>query len=134
MAGLIFGIADFAATLGVREMVENQNMNFLYAKQAMVIAAKAAGLHAIDNVYLKLARKDDTPERSRGDRGRPAREERRRREPRHGRHLGDPPAAGDDLQRVLHAQRASRSPTRSASPSSTTSVAAARWPIPRPAR
>jgi len=63
MAGLIFGIADFAATLGVREIVEKQNVNFLYAKQAVVIAAKAAGLHAIDNVYLKLARKDDTPER-----------------------------------------------------------------------
>ena len=63
MAGLIFGIADFAATLGVREVVEKQNINFLYAKQAVVIAAKAAGLHAIDNVYLKFARKDDTPER-----------------------------------------------------------------------
>src|SRR5690606_17174494 len=63
MAGLIFGIADFAATLGIREIVANQNINFLYAKQAVVVAAKAAGLHAIDNVYLKLARKDDTPER-----------------------------------------------------------------------
>ena len=65
MAGLIFGIADFAATLGIRDVVENQNVNFLYAKQAVVIAAKAAGLHAIDNVYLQLARKDDPPERVR---------------------------------------------------------------------
>jgi citrate lyase subunit beta/citryl-CoA lyase len=63
MAGLIFGIADFAATLGIRDIVDNQNINFLYAKQAVVIAAKAAGLHAVDNVYLKLARKDDSPER-----------------------------------------------------------------------
>ncbi|GIW39976.1 MAG: CoA ester lyase [Candidatus Binatia bacterium] len=63
MAGLIFGIADFAATLGVREIVEEQNRNFHYAKQAMVVAAKAAGLHAIDNVYLRLVRKDDPPER-----------------------------------------------------------------------
>ncbi len=65
MAGLIFGIADFAATLGIREVVANQNVNFLYAKQAVVVAAKAAGLHAIDNVYLKLWRKDDPPERVR---------------------------------------------------------------------
>ena len=61
MAGLIFGIADFAATLGVRENVENQNQNFHYAKQATVVAAKAAGLHAVDNAFLKLVRKD-TPE------------------------------------------------------------------------
>lgn len=61
MAGLIFGIADFAATLGVREIVKDQNLNFLYAKQAVVVAAKAAGLHAIDNVYLQLWRKEDSP-------------------------------------------------------------------------
>jgi citrate lyase subunit beta/citryl-CoA lyase len=63
MAGLIFGIADFAATLGIREVVKNQNINFLYSKQAVVVAAKAAGLHAIDNVYLPLWRKDDTKEK-----------------------------------------------------------------------
>jgi len=63
MCGLIFGIADFAATLGVREIVDNQNQNFHYAKQAMVVAAKAAALHAIDNVYLRLVRKDDPPEK-----------------------------------------------------------------------
>jgi len=63
MCGLIFGIADFAATLGVREVVENQNQNFHYAKQSMVVAAKAAGMHAIDNVYLRLVRKGDSPEK-----------------------------------------------------------------------
>src|SRR2546427_1920796 len=63
MAGLIFGIADFAATLGIREIVKNQNINFLYAKQAVVVAAKAAGLHAVDNVYLPLWRRDDAPEK-----------------------------------------------------------------------
>jgi citrate lyase subunit beta/citryl-CoA lyase len=62
MAGLIFGIADFAAALGVRENVENQNQNFHYAKQATVVAAKAAGLHAIDNAWLRLVRKDTPPE------------------------------------------------------------------------
>lgn len=64
MAGLIFGIADFAATLGIREIVEKQNQNFHYAKQSMVVAAKAAGLHAMDNVYLRFVRKDNTPEQN----------------------------------------------------------------------
>ena len=63
MCGLIFGIADFAASLGIREVVENQTQIFHYSKQAMVVAAKAAGLHAIDNVYLRLVRKDDPPEK-----------------------------------------------------------------------
>ncbi len=63
MCGLVFGIADYAANLGIREIVENQNQNFHYSKQAVVVAAKAAGLHAIDNVYLRLWRKTDSPER-----------------------------------------------------------------------
>jgi citrate lyase beta subunit len=58
MAGLIFGIADFASAMGVKENVKNQNVNFHYAKQATVVAAKAAGLHAIDNAWLKLWRND----------------------------------------------------------------------------
>ena len=61
MVGLIFGIADFAAALGIYENVANQNQNFHYAKQATVVAAKAAGLHAIDNAFLTLIRRD-TPE------------------------------------------------------------------------
>jgi len=60
MAGLIFGIADFSAAMGVREMIDNQNRNFHYAKQATVVAAKAAGLHAVDNAFLRLIR-PDTP-------------------------------------------------------------------------
>ncbi|MEX2246196.1 MAG: CoA ester lyase [Dehalococcoidia bacterium] len=62
MAGLIFGIADFSASLGVREMIDNQNRNFHYAKQATVVAAKAAGLHAVDNAYLRLVRPDTPPD------------------------------------------------------------------------
>ena len=65
MAGLIFGVADFGAALGVREVFEEQNRNFLYAKQAIVVAAKAAGLHAIDSVYGRLVRKDSLPEEAR---------------------------------------------------------------------
>ena len=65
MCGLVFGIADFAANLGIREIVENQNQNFHYSKQAVVVAAKAAGLHAVDNVYLRLWRNRRLAERSR---------------------------------------------------------------------
>ena len=62
MVGLIFGIADFSAAIGVREMVKDQNQNFHYAKQAVVVAAKAAGLHAIDNAFLTIIRRDAPPE------------------------------------------------------------------------
>jgi citrate lyase subunit beta / citryl-CoA lyase len=63
MAGLVFGIADFAANLGIRDIVENQNINFLYAKQGVVVAAKAAGLHAVDNVFLRLWKNSDPEDR-----------------------------------------------------------------------
>ncbi|MCH8994524.1 MAG: CoA ester lyase [Chloroflexi bacterium] len=66
MVGLIFGIADFAASIGVRENVEGQNQNFHYAKQATVVAAKAAGLHAVDNAWLRLVRKDTSEEEAKG--------------------------------------------------------------------
>lgn len=62
MVGLIFGIADFSAAMGVREMVKDQNQNFHYAKQAVVVAAKAAGLHAVDNAFLTIIRRDAPPE------------------------------------------------------------------------
>ena len=107
MCGLVFGIADYAANLGIREIVENQNQNFHYSKQAVVVAAKAAGLHAIDNVYLRLWRNTDYAGARQGIAGGTAREERRRREPRDGRHLGDTSAAGGDRELVLHAERRS---------------------------
>jgi len=61
MAGLIFGIADYAAELGgdPELLLDDQNAVFHYEKKAVVTAAKAAGLHAVDNVYLKIWRKDD---------------------------------------------------------------------------
>ena len=64
MAGLIFGIADYTAELGVdpSACLDAQNEVFYYEKKAVITAAKAAGLHAIDNVYLGLWRKDDSPE------------------------------------------------------------------------
>jgi citrate lyase beta subunit len=64
MVGLIFGIADFASALGVREIIDNQNTNFHYAKQRIVVAAKAAGLHAIDNAWMRLVRRDTPPEQA----------------------------------------------------------------------
>ena len=66
MAGLIFGIADFAAVMGIVDVVENQNRNFHYSKQAMAVAAKAAGLHAIDNVFFTLVRRDTSEEETPG--------------------------------------------------------------------
>jgi citrate lyase beta subunit len=64
MAGLIFGIADYTAELGGDPdlLLDRQNEMFYYEKKATVTAAKAAGLHAIDNVYLIIWRKDDSPE------------------------------------------------------------------------
>lgn len=64
MAGLIFGIADYAAELGVDPdlLLDQQNKVFHYEKKAVITAAKAAGLHAIDNVYLKIWRKNDPEE------------------------------------------------------------------------
>ena len=133
MAGLIFGIADFSASMGVREMIDNQNQNFHYAKQATVVAAKAAGLHAIDNAYLRLIRPDTTPRRRGEDQGRSAGEEHRLARPRDGRHVGDPPPAGGDRQRRLHAGRRADRDRRSARSRSTTGSAAARSPTRRPA-
>ena len=62
MAGLIFGIADYTAELGGDPdlLLDRQNEIFYFEKKAVVTAAKAAGLHAIDNVYLKIWRKDDS--------------------------------------------------------------------------
>lgn len=60
MAGLIFGIADYASWMRIRNIVDDQNINFLYAKQRVCAASKAHGLHAIDNVYLRIPRKTST--------------------------------------------------------------------------
>lgn len=54
MDALIFGIADYAAEIGVADAYNNQNIRFLYAKQRVINAAKAAGLDAIDNVHLQI--------------------------------------------------------------------------------
>jgi citrate lyase subunit beta/citryl-CoA lyase len=59
MAGLVFGIADYAADIGIADAYEDQNIRFLYAKQRVINAAKAAGIDAVDNVHLKVREIDD---------------------------------------------------------------------------
>ena len=54
MASLVFGIADYAADIGVADAYKDQNIRFLYAKQRVVNAAKAAGIDAIDCVHLQI--------------------------------------------------------------------------------
>lgn len=54
MSSLIFGIADYSADMGMSDPMTNQNIRFLYAKQRVSNAAKAAGLDAIDNSHLQL--------------------------------------------------------------------------------
>ena len=131
MAGLIFGIADFSATMGVREMIDNQNRNFHYAKQATVVAAKAAGLHAIDNAFLRLIRPDTSEAEAAVIRQQLREKNEWLARPGHGRHVGDPSAAGGDRQRRASCRPTSRSRRRSARSTSTTSSAAARSPTRR---
>ena len=54
--GLVFGINDFAADNNQPETVEDQNINFLYVKQRIVVAAHAYRLHAMDNIWPILIR------------------------------------------------------------------------------
>jgi citrate lyase subunit beta / citryl-CoA lyase len=49
---LIFGIADFAAELGMKDFRESP-LNFLFARQQMLLAARAAGIDAIDAVTVQ---------------------------------------------------------------------------------
>jgi citrate lyase subunit beta/citryl-CoA lyase len=54
VSALIFGIADYAADMGMADPMRNQNQRFLFAKQRVANAAKAAGLDAIDNGHLHI--------------------------------------------------------------------------------
>ena len=70
VVGIIFGFADYAADMGLsqdRLADGGQTEPFTSAKVKTVMAARAAGVHAIDNAYLelwKLPKGDDpgTPE------------------------------------------------------------------------
>jgi citrate lyase subunit beta/citryl-CoA lyase len=49
VAGLCFGAEDFAADIGARRTAAGSESR--YARQALVVAAKAAGVQALDSVY-----------------------------------------------------------------------------------
>lgn len=52
MAGLIFGIADYAGDTGAKELTKEQFSVYHYPKSKTIAAARAAGIDAIDNVTL----------------------------------------------------------------------------------
>lgn len=53
LTALIFGSADYAASIGARPNGENQATIFLYTRSKIVIAAAAAGIDALDSVYVR---------------------------------------------------------------------------------
>ncbi|HET7699276.1 MAG TPA: CoA ester lyase [Candidatus Limnocylindria bacterium] len=54
LAGLVFGSEDFAADLGLPARREGAAAELLYARSAIVVAATAAGLPAIDGIWADL--------------------------------------------------------------------------------
>jgi citrate lyase subunit beta/citryl-CoA lyase len=57
MSSLIFGIADFAGDVGAPDFGGDSSVRFRYAKAQILVAARAAGIDAIDHVTVKY--KDD---------------------------------------------------------------------------
>ncbi|HUB09027.1 MAG TPA: CoA ester lyase [Myxococcales bacterium] len=54
MAGLIFGIADYAGDIGAKELTAEQFQVYHYPKAHTIAAARAAGIDVIDNVTLQF--------------------------------------------------------------------------------
>src|SRR5258707_1098978 len=54
LAGLIFGVVDYAGNIGAREPVREQFALYHYAKAKTVAAARAAGIDVIDGVTLQF--------------------------------------------------------------------------------
>ncbi len=54
MAGLIFGIADYAGDVGAKELTKEQFSVYHYPKSKTIAAARAAGIDVIDNVTLQF--------------------------------------------------------------------------------
>jgi citrate lyase subunit beta/citryl-CoA lyase len=54
MAGLIFGIADYAGDIGAKELTSEQFAVYHYPKAKTIAAARAAGIDVIDNVTLQF--------------------------------------------------------------------------------
>jgi citrate lyase subunit beta/citryl-CoA lyase len=53
MASLIFGIADFAGDIGAPDFAGDSSVRFGYAKAQILVAARAAGIDAIDHVTVQ---------------------------------------------------------------------------------
>lgn len=54
VASLIFGIADFAGDVGSKSFTHEAQTQFAYPRAAMLIAARAAGIDAIDSVTVQF--------------------------------------------------------------------------------
>ena len=54
MAGLIFGIADYAGDTGAKELTKEQFQVYHYPKSHTIAAARAAGIDVVDNVTLQF--------------------------------------------------------------------------------
>ena len=54
VASLIFGVADFAGDLGAADFRENDGRGFDWARHQLLLAARTAGVDAIDSVTVEL--------------------------------------------------------------------------------
>lgn len=54
LESLIFGIADFAGDLGMKDFRDAPYATFAHARQSMIVAARAAGICAIDAVTVRF--------------------------------------------------------------------------------
>jgi citrate lyase subunit beta/citryl-CoA lyase len=69
MESLCFGIGDYAGDVGARDIMDEQFGWFLFPKHQVLVAARAAGIDAIDNITLDVR----NPEAARADAQRSAR-------------------------------------------------------------
>jgi citrate lyase subunit beta/citryl-CoA lyase len=54
LAGLIFGVVDYAGNIGARDAVREQFALYHYPKAKTVAAARAAGIDVVDSVTLQF--------------------------------------------------------------------------------
>lgn len=54
MAGLIFGLVDFAGDIGAQELGSEQFFYYNYAKSKCIVAARAAGITVVDGITMAI--------------------------------------------------------------------------------
>lgn len=54
LAGLVFGLVDFAGDIGAQELGGEQFFYYNYAKSKCIVAARAAGITVVDGVTLAI--------------------------------------------------------------------------------